>query len=121
MEKYNCITKTILQQVDSEGFTTAMIEGIIDQNRDETTTVHTKDKYVKTYSNQRKLRKSTIGWKLQVLWKDKSELWMHLKDIKNHIQPRLLSMQEPNALPRNLPLCGGYHTHSENVISFYLL
>ena len=58
------------------------MEGIIDHDRDENTTVHIKDKYVKTYSNQRRLRKSTAGWKLQILWKDKSESWVHLKDIK---------------------------------------
>eukprot|EP00957_Ditylum_brightwellii_P053513 4055468-Ditylum_brightwellii.AAC.1 len=41
----------------------------------ENTTVHMKDKYVMTYSNQRRLRNSTAGWKLQILWKDKSESW----------------------------------------------
>eukprot|EP00957_Ditylum_brightwellii_P085739 6523067-Ditylum_brightwellii.AAC.1 len=41
-----------------------------------------KDKYVKTYSNQIRLRKTTSGWKLQIIWKDKSESWVYLKDIK---------------------------------------
>eukprot|EP00957_Ditylum_brightwellii_P209841 15363496-Ditylum_brightwellii.AAC.1 len=65
----------MLTQVDYEGFTTTMMEEIIDHDRDENTAVHVKDKYVKTYSNQRRLRKSTPGWKLQILWKDKSESW----------------------------------------------
>ena len=78
----NVIAENMLTQVDYEGFTTTMMEGIIDHDRDENTAVHIKDKYVKTYSNQRRLRKSTAGWKLQILWKDKSESWVHLKDIK---------------------------------------
>eukprot|EP00957_Ditylum_brightwellii_P091237 6946429-Ditylum_brightwellii.AAC.1 len=68
--------------MDFEEFTTTMIEGIMDHDRDETTAVHIKDKYVKTYSNQNYLRKTTAGWKLQIQWKDKSESKVHLKDIK---------------------------------------
>eukprot|EP00957_Ditylum_brightwellii_P089637 6826786-Ditylum_brightwellii.AAC.1 len=71
----NVIAENMLTQVDYEGFTTTMMEGIINHNRDENTAVHTKDKFVRTYSNQRRLRKSTAGWKLQILWKDKSESW----------------------------------------------
>eukprot|EP00957_Ditylum_brightwellii_P079327 6031338-Ditylum_brightwellii.AAC.2 len=41
-----------------------------------------KDKFVRTNSNQKRLRKSTAGWTLQILWKDKSEPWVHLKVLK---------------------------------------
>eukprot|EP00957_Ditylum_brightwellii_P191331 14568425-Ditylum_brightwellii.AAC.1 len=78
----NVIAKNMLMQVDFEGFITTMIKGIMDCDRDETTAVHMKDKYVKTYSNQNILRKTTAGWKLQVQWKDTSESWAHLKGIK---------------------------------------
>eukprot|EP00957_Ditylum_brightwellii_P160779 12240145-Ditylum_brightwellii.AAC.1 len=71
----NAIAENMLMQVDFEGFTTTIMEGIIDHDRDKNTAVHIKDKYVRTYSNQRRLRKSTSGWKLQILWKDKSESW----------------------------------------------
>eukprot|EP00957_Ditylum_brightwellii_P122403 9333716-Ditylum_brightwellii.AAC.1 len=36
----NVITKNMLMQVDFEEFTTSMIIGIMDHNRDETTVVH---------------------------------------------------------------------------------
>eukprot|EP00957_Ditylum_brightwellii_P157467 11984550-Ditylum_brightwellii.AAC.1 len=72
----------MLTQVDYEGFTTTMMEVIIDHDSDENTAVHIRDKYVRTYSNQIRLRQSAAGWKLQILWKDKSESWVHLKDIK---------------------------------------
>eukprot|EP00957_Ditylum_brightwellii_P117464 8959032-Ditylum_brightwellii.AAC.1 len=52
----NVIAENMLAQLDYEEFTTTMMEGIMDHNRDENTTVHIKDKYVKTYSNQRRLR-----------------------------------------------------------------
>eukprot|EP00957_Ditylum_brightwellii_P076463 5811147-Ditylum_brightwellii.AAC.1 len=78
----NVIAKNMLTQVEFKGFTMTITEGIFDHARDEKTAVHTKDKYVTTYSNQRRLRMSTAGWKLKVLWKDKSELWVHLKDIQ---------------------------------------
>eukprot|EP00957_Ditylum_brightwellii_P006629 503029-Ditylum_brightwellii.AAC.1 len=60
-----------------------MMEGIINHDSDENTAVHIRDKYVRSYSNQRRLRKSTAGWKLQILLKDKSESWVHLKDMNN--------------------------------------
>eukprot|EP00957_Ditylum_brightwellii_P011721 885126-Ditylum_brightwellii.AAC.1 len=78
----NVTAENMLTLVDFEGSTTTMMEGIIDHDRDENTVFHMKDKYVRTYSNQRRLRKSTAGWKLQILWKDKPESWVHLKDIK---------------------------------------
>eukprot|EP00957_Ditylum_brightwellii_P030816 2334709-Ditylum_brightwellii.AAC.1 len=71
----NVIAENILRQVDYEAFTTTMMKGIIDYDRDENTVVHTKDKYLWTYSNQRRLKKSTAGWKLQILCRNKSESW----------------------------------------------
>eukprot|EP00957_Ditylum_brightwellii_P192167 14628256-Ditylum_brightwellii.AAC.1 len=68
----NVIAENMLTQVDYEGFTTMMMEGIINHDRDENTALHIRDKYVRTCSNQRRLKKSTAGWKLQILWKDKS-------------------------------------------------
>eukprot|EP00957_Ditylum_brightwellii_P055508 4206333-Ditylum_brightwellii.AAC.1 len=58
------------------------MEGIIDYAKDKATAIHINDKYINTSYGQRRLRKSTTGWKLQILWKDKSESWVHLKDIK---------------------------------------
>eukprot|EP00957_Ditylum_brightwellii_P006984 529154-Ditylum_brightwellii.AAC.1 len=69
----NVIAENMLTRVNFEGFTTTMIEEIINYDRDETTAAHMKDKYVKTYSNQRRLRKSTAVWKMWVLWKDRTE------------------------------------------------
>eukprot|EP00957_Ditylum_brightwellii_P153711 11698633-Ditylum_brightwellii.AAC.1 len=69
----NVIAENMLTQVVYKGFTNTMMEGNLNHDRDENNTVHIKDKYVRTYSNQKIVRKSTAGWKLQILWKNKSE------------------------------------------------
>eukprot|EP00957_Ditylum_brightwellii_P201451 15325708-Ditylum_brightwellii.AAC.1 len=58
VKKYaaNMIAENILTQVDYEGFTTTIMEGITDHDRDEKNDVHIRDKCVKTYSNQKRLR-----------------------------------------------------------------
>ena len=38
--------------------------------------------HVVTKRGQEKLRKTTVGWRLLVKWKDQSESWIRLKDIK---------------------------------------
>ena len=72
----NNIAQNMLAQVDSEGFSTMMIEGIGDYNRDDSVTVPKANAYVVT------LRKTTQGWKILVKWKDGSEVWTPLKDMK---------------------------------------
>jgi hypothetical protein len=78
----NVIAENMLTQVDSEGFSLTMIEGIVDYRKDEATAVSKADMYVVTQRGQKKLRKSTAGWKLLVRWKDQTESWIHLKDLK---------------------------------------
>ena len=78
----NVIAENMLSQVDSDGFSMTVMEGIINHQMDETTAVHKDDRYIVTPSGQRRLRKTTIGWKLLVKWKDGSESWIQLKDLK---------------------------------------
>ena len=78
----NIIAKNMLTQVDSDGFTTTMMEGIVDYNKDEATAVSKADMYVVTRQGQKWPRKTTVGWKLLVKWKDGSETWIPLKDLK---------------------------------------
>ena len=40
--------------------------------------------YLTTKSGNKRLRKTTIGWKLKVLWKDGYEEWIPLKDLKEN-------------------------------------
>ena len=78
----NIIAENMLTQVDSDGFTMTMMEGIIDHKIDTDVAVSKSDMYVVTRRGQKRLRKTTCGWKLLVRWKDGSESWIHLKDLK---------------------------------------
>lgn len=78
----NLIAENMLSQVDHEGYSTTLMAGIVDYQKDESTAVSKDDKWVITKRGQRRLRRSTAGWKLLVQWKDGSESWVPLKDLK---------------------------------------
>ena len=69
----NIIAENMLTQVDSDGFTMTMMEGIIDHKKDTDVAVSKTDMYVVTRRGQKRLRKTTCGWRLLVRWKDGSE------------------------------------------------
>jgi hypothetical protein len=77
----NVIAENMLAQVDDDGFSRTLMDSIIDYKRDDTA-ILPEDKYVYTKSGQRRLRKTTQGWKLLVLWKDGTETWVKLSDMK---------------------------------------
>ena len=78
----NVIAENMLTQVDSDGFTLTMMDGIIDHKMDTDVAISKDNKYVVTRRGQKRVRKTTCGWKLLVHWKDGSESWIHLKDLK---------------------------------------
>ena len=78
----NIITENMLAQVDSDGFSLALVEGKIDYKHDDSIAIPKVDKYITTGRGQRRLRKTTAGWKLLVKWKDQSESWVKLSELK---------------------------------------
>jgi hypothetical protein len=77
----NIIAENMLTRVDSDGHVTMALDCILDFEKDDTA-YGTKDKYVYEKNGRRRLRKSTQGWKLKVLWKDGTTNFIPLKDIK---------------------------------------
>ena len=77
----NVIAENMLTQVDAEGYSTTMLKNIIDFKKEENA-VSKEDKYVITNTGQRRLRKTTTGWKLLIQWSNDSETWIPLKDMK---------------------------------------
>ena len=69
----NIITENMLPQVDSEGFSLALMEGIVDFRCDESVAIPMEEKYIITKMGQKRLRKTMAGWDLLVHWKDESE------------------------------------------------
>lgn len=54
----------------------------VDYKKDEATAVAKADMYVVTRRGGKRLRKTTCGWKLLIKWKDDTESWIPLKDLK---------------------------------------
>ena len=73
----------MITQVDHEGYSTTLMNGIVDYKKDYAVAISKADKYVITRRGRRHLRKSTVGWNLLVQWKDWSETWIPFKDMKN--------------------------------------
>ena len=76
------LLKTCSQGVDSEGFSTTLMEGIVDCCKDESVAVMKTDKYVYTKRGQWWLRMMTAGWDVLVRWKDQTESWIKMSDMK---------------------------------------
>jgi hypothetical protein len=69
----NIITANMLTQVDSDGYSITMMKGIIDYRKDDSVAVPKSDMYIVTNRGQKKMRKTTVGWKLLIQWDDDSE------------------------------------------------
>ena len=74
------IADNMYAQVDKEGFTYNLLDSIIDWDVD--SSLIENKQYTYSKSGQRKPIKTTKGWKLKVLWKDGTEEWIPLKDMK---------------------------------------
>ena len=77
----NIIAVNLLAQVDPEGYHTNVLEEILDHKRNGTA-VPMSGKYFKTKQGIQTQRKTTMGWALQIKWKNGSKQWVRLKDLK---------------------------------------
>ena len=68
-------------QVDSEGFRYNLLDSIIDHQTDGNA-VQKGEEYAVTKRGQSRLRRTTTGWKLLILWKDGTQQWAPMEDIK---------------------------------------
>jgi len=55
------IAENIFNQVDEDGFSTAIFSNIIDYKKDDNA-VEKADRYIVTRRGRRKLRQTTVGW-----------------------------------------------------------
>ena len=62
----NIIAENMLSQVDSDGFSTQLMDGIFDFRRDNSEAVPREDMYVYNKNGTQKTRKTTIGWSLLI-------------------------------------------------------
>jgi hypothetical protein len=76
----NLIAEHMLTQVDFDGYSITMMEGIVDYKKDHS--VNKDAMYVVTRRGQKRMKKTTQGWKLLIKWANGSESWIFLKDMK---------------------------------------
>ena len=72
----------MLTQVDLDGCSMTLMEGIIDYQKDDSITVAKQDKYITIKSGQRRFRRTTSRWHLLIKWRDGTESWVTLADMK---------------------------------------
>ena len=77
----NVIAENMYAQVADNGQTNLILDAITDWDKNGHA-VSKRNKYVKTKHGNKRLRQTTSGWKLRVLWKDGSESWVPLKLMK---------------------------------------
>ena len=80
----NTITENILTQVDYDGSTLTIMEGIIDYLKDAATAVTKDDMYIVTKCGQKNIWKTTVGWQLLVQRRDQYHSWIHFKDLNKY-------------------------------------
>ena len=78
----NAIDENKLTQEDSGGFTLTVMKGIIDYQKDAETYITKDNMYIVIKHGKKKIRKTAVGRQLLVQWRDQSESWVHLKDLK---------------------------------------
>ena len=79
----NVIAESMLAQIDLDGFTLKLMEGVVDHKVDHALAISKADKWVYNRHGRRHLCKTTTGWWLLVRWKDKNETWMKLSVIRH--------------------------------------
>lgn len=77
----NIIADNMFAQVDESGHSYLLLDSITD-HRSNDDAVRTKDQYMILKNGRRKLRQTTKGWDLCVLWKTGEEQWIPLKILK---------------------------------------
>ena len=78
----NTIMENVFSQVDEEGRSHALFDSIVD-HRKSSDALSIDNAYITTKSEKKRLRKTTIGWELLIAWRNGSESWVPLKDMKH--------------------------------------
>ena len=114
----NIIAESMLHQVDSVGFSLALMEGIVDFRCDELVAIPMEEKYIITKTGQKRLRKTMAGWDLLVCWKDESESWVKLSDMKESHPVEMAEFAKAKGIQRQPAFCWWvpYTLHKRDVI-----
>ena len=93
----NVIAKNMLSQVDAEGHCYQLLDAIIDHQKDGHA-VAIADGMITTKSGKRKPRITMRRWEFLVTWKDGTESWVKLKELKESFPVKLAEYAEAREL-----------------------
>ena len=79
----NVIAENMYSQVDAFGHSHTMLDSILDY-RKSNSAIDRADMYLTTKSGTRRMKQTTTGWDLLILWKNGSEEWIPLKLMKEY-------------------------------------
>ena len=77
----NIIAENLYSQVDEDGFRYILLDEIIDYKKSDEA-IDKKDAFIENKSGRKSRRITTKGWSFLVNWKDGTQSWIPLKDIK---------------------------------------
>ena len=72
-----------MTQVDQDGYHDQMLEGILDHSKDDTA-VEKENQWILFKRGRHSMRKTTVGWKFSVKWKDGTITLSSLKDLRKY-------------------------------------
>jgi hypothetical protein len=78
----NIIAENLLNQIDDKGFSTTMVESVVDHRKTDAA-VAPADMYTISHNGTKRIRQTTCGWQLLVKWKDGSKQWVPLSVLKD--------------------------------------
>ena len=95
----NIIAQNLYSQVDENGHSHRLLLSILDSKKD-STAIDKSDMYITTQSGQQRMRKSTVGWKLLIQWKDGSQEWIPLKILKEQFPTEVAEFATATSIDR---------------------
>lgn len=78
----NVIAESVFAQVDDEGHQHLLLDEIIEFCKDPKRALTEDERWIISRNGNKHPCKTTKGWELCILWKDKSTSWVPLKDLK---------------------------------------
>ena len=100
----NVIAQNMYSSLDENGFSKLILDTILEHAKDNSATDKA-DKYIITKKGRRRLRKSTIGWKILVRWKDGNEQWVPLRLLKDNYPVEMAEYAKANQLDDEPAFC----------------
>ena len=103
----NVIAENIYSQVDDEGHRYLSMDEIVDYKRDESA-IDKADAFITDKHGRKSRRYTTKGWSFLINWKDGTQSWVPLKEMKESNPIEVAEFVVSKKIEMNLRLHGGF-------------